>query len=198
MTVLAAHPWRNNAELIAACRTLGYLHDDWPTLDPTYGRGGFWKIWRPHNLVTHDLVIDGVDFRDLPHPDGAFQAVTFDPPYKLNGTPTAAVDSRYGVHVVASRDERHQLILDGIDECARVLAPGGWLLIKCQDQVNGGKVRWQTRMFADRAEEKHGMRLVDALLMLGMRPQPPDRRQVHARRNYSTLLVLQAPKGGRR
>ncbi len=74
-------------------------------------------------------------------------------------------------------------------EAHRVLTPGGYLLLKCQDQVCSGQVRWQTREFADHAEQL-GMRLVDALHLLGHRPQPAGRRQVHARRNYSTLLVL--------
>jgi SAM-dependent methyltransferase len=195
MTVLAAQPWRTNAELIADCARLGYLQTHWRTLDPTFGRGGFWKKWRPAELVVHDMKLDGVDFTDLPHGDASFDAVVFDPPYKLNGTPTRSVDERYGVDVVDTREARHDLIRAGIDECARVLRPGGWLLVKCQDQVNGGKVRWQTREFADHAELKHGMRLVDMLHRLGYRPQPAGRRQVHARRNYSTLLVFQAGKG---
>jgi len=192
--ILAVTDWRTNADLIVACRDLGYLSGTHVTLDPTYGRGTFWKLWKPPLLVAHDLKLDGVDFRDLPHDDNTFDAITFDPPYKLNGTPDMQADERYGVDVRRTRDERHRLICDGIDECARVVAPRGWLLVKCQDQVNGGKVRWQTRIFADHAERQHGMRLVDALLMLGGRPQPDGRRQVHARRNYSTMLVLRAPR----
>lgn len=190
MTVLAATAWRNNAELIVACRQLGYLGDDLTTLDPTYGRGKFWALWRPAFLVAHDLLtVDGVDFRALPEPDESFDAVVFDPPYKLNGTPTESVDERFGVHVVATRAERMQLCLDGIDECARVVKRDGTLLVKCQDQVNGGRVRWQSREFADRAES-HGMRLVDQLLLL-TRPRPqPHARQMHAARNYSTMLIL--------
>jgi SAM-dependent methyltransferase len=182
MTVLAAHAWRNNAELIADCARLGYLAPDRRTIDPTYG------------LVAHDLKLDGVDFRALPHDDDSFDAAVFDPPYKLNGTPTASVDERYGVDIVDTRHGRMQLIIDGIDELARVIRPRGYLLLKCQDQVNGGKVRWQTRLFADHAEQKHGMRLVDMLHLLAYRPQPEGRRQQHARRNYSNLLVLQAAK----
>lgn len=199
MTVLAATAWRTNAEMIVAVHELGYLRDDDIVLDPTYGYGSFWKLWRPMLVTQHDLKLDGVNLCRLPHADGRFDAVVFDPPYKLNGRPTPEVDERYGVDVRATRAERHQLILDGIDECVRVLAPKGYLLLKCMDQVNGGKVRWQTREFADYAEQKHGMRLVDMLLMLGGRPQPAGRRQVHARRNYSTLLVLQAaPHSGER
>jgi hypothetical protein len=187
--ILAATAWATNADLIVAARGLGYLRDDADLLDPTYGRGTFWKLWTPSHLVKHDLKLDGVDFRNLPYADGTFHQVVFDPPYKLNGTPTENVDERYGVNVVGTRAGRMQLCLDGIEECARVTALGGWLLVKCQDQVNGGQVRWQTRTFSDHAES-FGFRLVDMLLKLGGRPQPDGRRQVHARRNYSTMLVL--------
>ena len=194
MTVYAAHPWRNNAELIVACHELGYIRHEHRVLDPTYGRGSFWRLWRPSSgLVFSDLRTDGVDFRALPWPAAAFNAVTFDPPYKLNGTATVAVDDRYGVAEYASHAARHQLIRDGITECARVLAPRGCLLVKCQDQVRGGKVRWQTREFADHGESL-GLELVDMLHILGGRAQPEGRRQVHARRNFSTMLVLRGPK----
>lgn len=194
--VLAATAWRTNGELIAEVARLGYLHHDWPTLDPTYGRGTWWSVFRPLQLVAHDIdpakAPDGLstDFRQLPHRDGAFAVVAYDPPYKLNGTPTHEVDDRYGVAgPYTSRDDRHQLMLDGATECARVLAPDGILLWKCQDQVNGGHVRWQTDMATTHAHEL-GLVKVDAFLMLGHRPQPEGRRQVHARRNYSSLLVL--------
>lgn len=198
--VRAATAWTTNADLIADCARLGYLHTDWRTLDPTWGAGTWWKKWRPLHLTGHDIdpakAPDGrsTDFRDLPHPDGRFLAVAFDPPYKLNGTPTHEVDDRYGVAGgYTSRADRHQLMLDGAEECARVLAPGGYLLWKCQDQVNGGHVRWQTDLATEKAR-RLGLTKVDALLMLGGRPQSKDRRQLHARRNYSSLLIFRKPR----
>lgn len=191
--VLAATAWPTNAHLIEDCARLGYLREEWFTLDPTYGRGKWWTRWRPNVLLAHDIdpakaPHGAFDFRDLPYTDNTFSVVAFDPPYKLNGTPTGA-DEPYGVHVVATRDERHRLILDGVTECSRVLKPGGMLLVKCQDQVNSGRVQWQTDLVTRHAEGL-GLDKVDALHLLAYRPQPAGRRQVHARRNYSTLLVF--------
>src|SRR5690606_27767225 len=45
VTVLAAHRWRNNAEMIADVAKLGYITGD--VLDTTYGRGGFWTVYMP-------------------------------------------------------------------------------------------------------------------------------------------------------
>ena len=192
--VLATSKWASNAELIADCAELGYLRSEWRTLDPTYGAGTFWKAWRPDVLVACDLdprkspLGSAVDFTALPFATRSFDAVVFDPPYKLNGTPTTDVDSRYGVDVVRSWRQRLTLMLDGLTECARVLGDG-YLLVKCQDQVCGGKVRWQTLEVTSEAE-RLGLGLVDRLDLLGGRPQPEGRRQVHARRNSSTLLVF--------
>lgn len=189
--VLAIGRWNTNAAMIADVARLGYLNGR--VMDVTYGKGNFWTLYHPEGMVIHDLAGDGVDFRNLPHPDGSFDAIILDGPYKLNGTPDAALDERYGIHVRATRDGRHQLIRGGITECARCLAPRGYLLVKCQDQVEGGKVRWQTRIFADHAETL-GLTLVDMLHFLAYRPQGARVKQEHARRNYSSLLVLQAPK----
>lgn len=200
MTVMAISTARNNGELIEECVKLGYLTDDMVTLDPTYGLGRFWTRWRPAALEASDLDPDkspigrSIDFTNLPWSDNEFDAVVFDPPYKLNGTSTgtggASCDADYGVSQYQSWQDRMRLCIDGITECHRVLKPGGHLLVKCQDQVCSGHVRWQTIEFAGHAVEL-GSRLVDQLHLPSYRPQPAGRRQIHARRNYSTLLVLQ-------
>ena len=192
---------RNNAELIAQAAQLGYLPG--PVLDATHGLGRFWSVHRPDDLTTMDLdpgragSVVG-DFTALPFADRSFASVVLDPPYKLNGTSTgrgaAASDRDYGVAGAdwsrLSWQDRHALIRAGIGEAARVARRV--VLVKCQDQVCSGRVRWQTREFADHAESL-GCRLVDQLHLGGMREQPAGRRQVHARRNYSTLLVLAVP-----
>lgn len=202
-TVMAISAAKNNAELIVECAQLGYLHRDWLILDPTYGKGRFWTELKPKHLIGSDLKMElslvgtSVDFTDLPWADEHFDAVVFDPPYKLSGTPTgegpASGDKSYGITEYKSIEERHQLIFDGITECMRVLKPGGYLLIKCQDQVSSGRVQWQTRIFADHAEDL-GAKLVDMLHLPGYRKQPKGRSQKHARRNYSTMLIVRKNK----
>lgn len=191
--VLSFDPsWRDNADVIAAAAQLNYLPGR--VLDVTYGKGRFWRKWRPEDLTACDLDPErspygsSVDFTDLPFDDDSFDTVVMDPPYKLNGTASevTTMDADYGTTEAASWQDRMALIEAGIRECARVSS--GWLLVKCQDQVCSGKVRWQTRTFADVAEAC-GFRLVDQLHLPSYRPQPAGRRQIHSRRNYSTLLV---------
>lgn len=205
MTVYAAYPWKSNAQLIRdGVVPLGYLNRKWPTLDPTWGRGRWWKLWTPVSLYRHDrYTLDGVDFRSLHYSDGTFKVVTYDPPYKLNGTAskTSDVDYQYGVQEWMSWQNRHALCKDGATEVARVLEVGGFLLWKMQDQVCGGHVRWQTVEFTNHATSL-GLTLVDRFdLLTGGRTQPPRSRkdgkpsvQQHARRNGSTLLVFQKRK----
>lgn len=194
--VLAVNDWPSNAEMIEDVARLGYLRREWLTLDATFGLGTFWKSWKPDRLVAHDIDPakspsgSSVDATDLPYSDAFFDAVVIDGPYKLNGNPsdTDGADSRYGVHHYVDWRQRMDLLRMMMREGARVLGDG-YMLFKCQDQVCSGKVRWQTFEFT-RYAETCGLGLVDRFDFLSYRAQPHGRRQVHARRNASTLLVL--------
>jgi hypothetical protein len=191
-TVPAAFAWPTNGHLIADVAKL-YIDPDAVVLDPTYGRGTWWTRFRPAHLIAHDLDLDGIDFTALPEADASMDVVAFDPPYKLNGTPTPAVDARYGVAGSYKRwQDRHALIRAGMDEAARVLRPGGVLLLKCQDQVCSGRMRWQTDEFSAHGAVL-GLRKVDRFSMLGTtRPQPmKGRTQQHSHGQPSTLLVFE-------
>ena len=123
--------------MIVDCVRLGYLRSDWFTLDPTYGLGNFWTLWKPNAdkfIYDDKYTLDGRDFRNLPWGSGTFDAVVYDPPYKLNGTPSAE-EIRYGVEVPTRWQDRIKLMTDGLVECVRVLKTKGFLLVKCMDQV---------------------------------------------------------------
>lgn len=201
MTVLAAKQWRTNSELMVDVSKLGYLgNDDSLVIDVTYGRGNFWTSYRPSGLVkcdlrqtSRDLDFAGVDFRDLPFQDNSADVVVMDPPYRLSGAPDREdFDDRYGLQEKMSWRERIKTIHDGITECARIVKPGGYLLLKCQAQVASGAVRWQDIDFVLQGKAC-GMTLVDRFDMIptGPRPQPKGRRQVHAHGRPSTLLIMQ-------
>lgn len=196
MTILAATAWPSNAELIADCAALGYISEDGYTLDPTYGRGIWWKKFRPLNLVTHDIRQDGVDFCDLPYKEETFDVVAFDPPYvSVGGRATTGIPDlhdRFGLTDAGRTPiDVQSTICVGLEECYRVLKRRGTLLVKCQDYISSGKFFPGTHYTLTYALSL-GFTLVDRLEMVkaSPRPQPPGRRQVHARRNLSTLFVL--------
>ena len=190
--ILAIGDRRNNAEAIRDAHELGYITGD--VLDATYGLGRFWKLYRPETLVTNDLdestdATWHLDFTSFPHNwAGIFNTVVFDPPYKLNGTGGShPSDDGYGV--ANSGKDRMGLVFGGFNECERVLDFGGHLLVKCQDQVVSGKKVWQTYELMRLGEYLH-LTCVDQLHVRSYRPQPKGRRQLHARQDYSTLLVF--------
>lgn len=192
MTVLAANTWRTNAELIADVAKL-YLSRDDVIFDATYGEGVWWKVWKPHLLIKNK---NNHDFRHMPSfGDGCFDVVAFDPPYVCVGgrrtTGIPEMHERYGLTDAPTSPRTLQwLIDDGLTECARVLKPKGYLLCKVQDYISSGKL-WPGTHHTLTHALSIGLTLVDRFEHIGNpRPQPSRRRQVHARRNLSTLLVF--------
>lgn len=193
-SVLAISDWRNNAELIADVSRLGYI--DGEVLDATFGEGNFWTAHRPAMFVSNDRYKQAdmpYDYTHFPMPDGWCDTVVFDPPYRMSGRrDRGEFDQRFGLCDYRSNDEILSDIEAGARECYRVSRR--FLLVKCQDQVNGGRARWQTDLVT-RAIEELGGRKVDRFdsVMPSLRSQPPGRRQLTARRNCSTLLVFKKP-----
>ena len=190
MTIFACQAWLTNGDLIADVARLHFRPED-SVLDATYGRGNWWTKYTPPDLHTNDLHTPAdhrMDFRTLGFNSGAFDVVCFDPPYKLNGTPTLGdFDDRYGIGDQTGWRERMQLIVDGFIECQRVASR--LVVAKVQDQVCSGKIRWQTLALVDHMA---GFRLLDRFDMVGGgRPQPTGRRQVHAQMRPSTLMVFE-------
>lgn len=193
--ILAATEWANNAALIRDCAELGYLREEWRTLDPTYGSGRWWSLWRPNDLVTYHDKVDGSDFRCLPHPDNSFDAIAYDPPYvSVGGRKTSGIHGMYDgyglINAPNSPAGVQQLINDGLTEMYRLVKPKGNVLVKCQSYISSGKY-WPGAQLTWQHAMDLGFKLTDVLQHIsGQRPQPFGRRQVHARNNYSTLYVL--------
>lgn len=198
--IYAAQEWPHNSALIADCARLGYLHEDWRTLDPTYGKGNWWKDFRPKDLVAHDIALDGVDFRNLSYPNNSFDAVAYDPPYvSVGGRTTTGIKDFYNAYGLEdaplSPQGLQSYINTGLAEMYRVVKPKGYVLVKCQDYISSGKL-WIGTYLTQEFALILGFKTIDRFEYIQSkgRPQPKGRRQVHARRNNSTLFVFQKGK----
>lgn len=180
-------PWRSNAELIAlGVVGLGYLRPDDRVLDPTFGRGAWWKDWSPSVLVHHDIDQDGVDFRALPYADGEFDVVAFDPPYVCTGGRETSTlgdfNDRYGLRD-APRTPEALLAMNvaGLDECWRVVGPGGLVLCKTANYVWSGHLYPGAHLTLEHALSSTGFKLEDSFVYAGnVRAQPVRSRKCAA------------------
>lgn len=208
--ILAFAGRKKNEDLIVALRDLGWLDAASRTLDPTFGKGRFWKLWQPDDLVRTDIVPrlspdtprrKGLDATRLhSHFGQEFDVVVIDGPYKLNGKPSAGgpadSDEDYGVHVPARWQDRYALLENMMRSGVQVLKPKERgkkkprLLFKCQDQVVSGQKRFQSVDFALLGREL-GLRLADTLYVEGYREQPAGRTQKHAQQDFSVMLVFE-------
>lgn len=192
--IQAATTWLTNAHMIEDCAKIGYLRQEWLTLDPTYGRGRWWTRWKPDCLVAHDQKIDGSDFRNLDYKDGTFDAIAYDPPYiSVGGRSSSNIKGMYEAYGVLNGPSTpkgiQELINDGLIEMYRLVKPKGIVLVKCQSYISSGKYWPGAKYTWDHALDL-GFETVDVWHHIaGLRPQP-HKTQKHARNNYSTLYVF--------
>jgi tRNA G10 N-methylase Trm11 len=199
--ILAATAWPTNAHMVQDLHRIDYIKQTDLVLDPTYGKGVWWKLWQPDNLIIRSNLTDSnFDFRNMEFEDNYFDVITYDPPYVATGgkATNSNIDTMrdgYGINEAPkTAGELQTLINDGLTEMYRVIKPSGLVLTKCQDYVTSGKLHAGTYWTM-----KHGLELgftvYDRFEHLGKaRAQPPRLRQLHARRNLSTLIVFQAPR----
>lgn len=196
--VLAADNWASNGVLMRDVAALGYFREKDFVLDPTYGKGTWWSHYRPKYLTTHDIAIDGQDFRKMPRKyQNLFDVIAFDPPYVAKGgRATSGIpefDERYGLEICpATPRDLQTLICDGMTELKRCLVPYGLMLVKCMNYISSGKY-WPGRFYTEQHGLALGLDIADEFVHVGHPgPQPHGRRQHHARNNYSTLIIFRS------
>jgi hypothetical protein len=185
----------DNAALMASIAPL-YLTGS--VLDVTYGRGLWWRQFKPAPFLGHDLA-DGIDFRDLPHGDRSWDTVCFDPPYiPTRAAATASLEGRfrssYGLGETRSKAELDALVADGLAECARVAQR--WVLAKCCDYAENAGTFVLGHVTAILAGERAGLRVHD-LIVHGGGGGPGRsriRRVVRSSRAHSYLIVFRVPR----
>jgi hypothetical protein len=171
-----------------------YFHDGDNIADVTYGKGAFWKKTdlSIYNFKGTDLKT-GIDFRKLPYSNASQDIVVLDPPYAH--TPgKMMVDKTYN-NEATTKGMYHKDIInlykDGMTEAGRVLKIGGYLLVKCQDEIESSKQKWSHIELYQIALD---LDFYAKDLFVLQQPHPPVvqiKTQQHARKNHSYMWVFE-------
>jgi len=182
--------------------------------DVTFGKGAFWKkVRRPDiELLATDLGDEDkpVDCRDLPYSDGSIDVVVLDPPYMHTPGQGAHVghqnfESYYRNNATSkTAGKYHEAVLslyfDAGKEAARVLKSGGFLIVKCQDEVCANR---QRLTHVEIINEFEGYGFIAEDLFVVTRTGRPGisrllGRQRHARKNHSYFVIFWKAEKSRR
>ncbi len=181
-----------NSELLPLILDL-YVPAGGRVADVTYGEGTFWKEidFDDYEFLASDIEPRGraieADFGNLPYETNSIDALIFDPPYKLTGTPEETDQYR---NETGGYKNVQQFYEAGIGEAARVLKEGGLLIVKCMDQVVSGKQQWYHKKVYDIAMP-YAMLAEDLFVLVRPTATPqPHARQLHARKNHSFFWVF--------
>jgi hypothetical protein len=175
-------------------------------LDCTYSTGNFWKgLPSPVNKTdlypANDTVIEA-NSENLPFEDKSMKSIMYDPPFVIVGK--TFKKNKEGSSVIAKRfsgytkyDHLKNNYYNTLKELYRVCDDGGFVVIKCQDTVSGGKNHFSHVMVMNMALEL-GFYPKDLFILTAkMRINSFGGRwnkQEHARKYHSYFWVLEKIK----
>ena len=178
----------NNAGLISKVVDFYFQEGD-TVADVTYGKGAFWRDIDPnkYKIVGTDIK-SGVDFCCLPYKSQSFNHGVLDPPYARTGL--GGMVQCYNTSKSNSHSGIMNLYRAGLKELFRIIKPGGFILVKCQDEVYGCKQHWSHIEIKDMAEEL-GLYARDMFILVNTKTPKVHHNQKHARKNHSYLWVFE-------
>jgi hypothetical protein len=177
-----------------------YFKSGFRVADVTFGKGVFWKLidLDKYDFYASDIITcpeAPYDFRSLPqdiYGDESFDVVVFDPPYAHNPG-QMIVDANYQ-NASTTKGFYHKDIInlyrEGRVEAKRILKVGGFLLVKCKDEIESSV---QKRSHIEIWQIALELGFVDKdLFVLTQKTHPTIQHlpQKHARKNNSFLWVF--------
>jgi len=186
----------NNDTLLETISKLYFKPDDL-IADVTYGKGVFWKKidLTQYNFYPSDLITckeTPYDFKKLPYEKNKFDSVVFDPPY-MHTVGRPIVDGNYQ-NSNTTKNMYHtdiiNLYYEGMLEAKRVLKSGGFMLVKCQDEIESSYQRW-SHIDIYNIATKLKLYGKDLFVLTRYSNPPIQYKQQHARKKHSYMWVFQ-------
>jgi hypothetical protein len=137
----------NNEAIINIMALYGIERFD---LDCTYSKGNFWKdlpgpIHKSDIYPINDTVLEASS-EDLPFEDNSMKSIMYDPPFVIVGSGMGHKNNKEGSSIIAKRfegygtyDDLKSNYFNTLKELYRITDKGGFVVMKCQDTVSGGK-----------------------------------------------------------
>lgn len=175
-------------------------------LDCTYSKGNFWKnlpspINKSDLLPVNDTVISASS-ENLPFENDSMESIMYDPPFVIAGK--SYKENKEGSSIIAKRFEGYTNYRDlqenyynSLKELYRVCKKDGYVVMKCQDTVSGGKQHFSHVMVMNMAY-KIGFYPKDMFVLVNnVRINSFGTKwtkQEHARKYHSYFWVFQKTK----
>lgn len=175
-------------------------------LDCTYSTGSFWKNLKEPKIKSDiEPVVEGVleyNSENLPFEDGSMKSTMYDPPFVIVGK--TFKENKKGSSVIAKRfsgfgtfEELKSNYYKSLKELYRITEDKGIVVMKCQDQVSGGKNYFSHILIMAMAEQigfynKDLFILTSKVRMTSMGGRW--KKQQHARKYHSYFIVLEKRK----
>lgn len=172
-----------------------YIPEGRIQVDATYGYGIFYKtVLAPEHKFDIEPKKNGVtkcDCRNLPLEKNSIHSLIFDPPFVLTDHKNSEhylMHKRYSGFKLIS--ELREMYNSSIQEFARVLKPGGVLVIKCQDMTHGKKNYFIHNEILNMAAAANFMELDLFILLSNNRFSGRVLKQRTARKHHCYFIVL--------
>lgn len=178
-------------------------------LDCTYSKGNFWKdLPSPKHksdiYPVNDTVINASS-ENLPFEDGSMKSIMYDPPFIIVGSGKSYKNDKVGSSIMAKRfegygtfEELKSNYFNSLKELYRITEKGGFVVMKCQDTVSGGKQHITHLMIMNMAISLGFYPRDFFILTSNVRVNAFNgtkwTKQFHARKYHSYFIVLEKTK----
>jgi hypothetical protein len=178
-------------------------------LDCTYSKGNFWKDL-PHPTFKSDIypINDSVieaSSENLPFDDNSMKSIMWDPPFVIVGSGKGHKKCKEGSSIIAKRFEGYGTYEDlksnyynTMKELYRITDKGGFVVMKCQDTVSGGKQYFSHVMVMNMAHKigfyPRDLFILTSNVRVNAFNGTKWTKQYHARKYHSYFWVLEKVK----